>query len=124
MANWVFDKAAFIAIFPEFVNISDAQFTFYAAEATNMLNTAKYGITDGGFINVLYSKLLAHILALAQRGANGAAGQLINASEGSVSVGFQGLNRLSGSWFNQTVYGANFWQLIRPYLSPRYISGR
>jgi len=84
----------------------------------------KYGITDGGFINVLYSKLLAHILALAQRGANGAAGQLINASEGSVSVGFQGLNRLSGSWFNQTVYGANFWQLIRPYLSPRYISGR
>lgn len=123
MANWAFDKASFIAVFPDFANTSDAQFSFYTVEAKNMFDPGKYGITDTDFINVLYSKLLAHLLALAQRGANGAGGQLINASEGSVSVGFQGLNRQSGLWFNQTVYGANFWQLVRPYLTPRYISG-
>ena len=123
MPNWAPVKADFIAVFPEFTDTADAQFIFYTAEVNVMFDPAKYGIMDADKINVFSSKLLAHLLALAKRGAYGPGGQLISASEGSVSAGYQGLNRLSGSWFNQTVYGANFWQLIAPYLAPRYVTG-
>lgn len=122
MANWAFDKDKFLAVFPEFGNTSDAQFDFYVAEA-QCYELERYGITEPK-LTVMYFKLIAFLIALAQRGANGISGEITSASEGSVSVGSKGMSRMSGSFFNQIpAYGGNFWQMMRPYLTPRYISG-
>jgi hypothetical protein len=119
---WTFNKDEFLAIFPEFSAMADAQINFYADEAVAMVNLSRFGIAENRF-NLYYFKLIAHLLALAKRGSNGGIGAITSASQGSVSVGFQGAFQNNGSFFNQTVYGSNFWQLLRPLLSPRLIRG-
>lgn len=117
--SWVFDKSTFLGLYPELASaFSDVQLNFYADMAMQMFDATRYCIKPERY-GVFYNSLVAHLLALAQRGANGGVGAVNAASEGSVSVGFQGLNAKSGSWFNQTPYGSMFWRLVSPYISPK-----
>ena len=66
--------------------------------------------------------VVAHLLSLAFfRQGNGGAGTINSASEGSVSVGFSGIN--NANWWQQTTYGAMFWAIIRKYLTPKLVQG-
>ena len=64
--------------------------------------------------------LTAHILFLKNRGA-GNVGAINNAHEGSVSVGYGSLGKLSENYLGQTQYGILFWQAVSPYLSGFYV---
>lgn len=64
--------------------------------------------------------LAAHILFLKNRGA-GNVGAINSAHEGSVSVGYGSLGKLSESYFGQSQYGTLFWQAVSPYLSGFYV---
>jgi hypothetical protein len=65
--------------------------------------------------------VLAHLLSLSLRGANGGNGPITNASEGSVSVGFGQLK--NANWWTQTPYGSMFWSLFSRYTTPFLVSG-
>ncbi|MDR3049432.1 MAG: DUF4054 domain-containing protein [Elusimicrobiota bacterium] len=123
--SWEFDLTRFKELFPDISkSASDAQLNFDKDTAVAMFNACEYSIPADKYDN-FYFYLIAHIAALSIRGANGGAGALTSASEGSVSVGFQGIvGALSGSFFSQTPYGQIFWRLIRPYLSPKFVSGK
>jgi len=118
---WTFDKTSFIKVFPEFATTSDDKFNFYVLIDLQMFDSDRYNI-EADKVNVFYNTLLAHLLALSLRGANGGVGTINSASQGSVSVGFAGLGK-GGSWYNQTPYGSMFWRMISPYLTPKLIRG-
>lgn len=80
-------------------------------------------ITFGPRISILYA-LTAHIAAIngaSQTGANGLVGRISDASEGSVSVKLD-LGALPGSasWFAQTSFGLQAWQMMAPYRTAHY----
>lgn len=118
---WTFSKTDFLKVFPEFTGTTDDKFNFYVLMAQQQFDSDRYNI-DTDKVNVFYETLLAHLLALSLRGANGGVGAINSASQGSVSVGFTGLMK-SGSWYNQTSYGSMFWRMISPYLTPKLIRG-
>lgn len=64
--------------------------------------------------------LTAHIMFLQNRGM-GNTGAISNAHEGSVSVGYSNMGRLSQDYLGQSQYGVLFWQLVAKYLSGFYI---
>ena len=64
--------------------------------------------------------LAAHILFLQNRGM-GNVGSVGNASEGSVSVGYTGIDKLGKAYFSQSQYGALLWQMLAQYLSGFYV---
>ena len=65
---------------------------------------------------VLLWMLICHLASLALRPYN-QSGPMTNATEGSVSVGFQVPQQpLSGAYFNQTPCGASYWQAIRKWV--------
>ena len=121
--NWEFTYDEFVANFPDLKTVTEEQFNFYVSLAQSYIE-----------INAYFAKLplerrqslaqlvVAHLLVLGViRGGNGA-GAMTNASEGSVSVGFQGLN--NANWWQSTQYGAMFWAIIRRYLSPVLVPGQ
>lgn len=119
--NWVFDKTAFIAAFPEFSAVSDAQFSLYVIMAKAYFDASKYSGLDIDTANSLYQFILAHLLSLAARTGNGGIGAVNQASEGSVNLGFTSLVNMN--WWQQTTYGSMFWQLARRWLTPTNVSG-
>lgn len=70
----------------------------------------------------LLNLLTAHIIALNNRGA-GNVGTIGNASEGSVSVGYNqsSIDKLGAGWFGQTQYGLLFWQMAKQFMSGFYV---
>jgi hypothetical protein len=121
MASWVPDKTKFLELYPEFTGqVSDAQFANYSVMALQFFDAAKYQIPPA-VQDTYYYLIMAHLISLGQRGGSGGVGAVNSASEGTVSVGFTTLNNIN--WWQQTSYGAMFWQLIKPYLTPRWISG-
>lgn len=122
--NWsVITYNDFMKVFADLKKISADQFSFYLNLAPNYIDINYY------FVNLtderkkyLAMLVLAHLLSLALRGANGGVGPITNASEGSVSVGFQGVQG-GYNWWKQTPYGAMFWSIISRYLSPQLVSG-
>lgn len=118
---WTFDKTSFLKVFPEFTGTTDDKFNFYVLMAKQQFDSDRYNIAVDK-VSIFYNTLLAHLLALSLRGANGGVGTINSASQGSVSVGFVGISK-SGSWYNQTPYGSMFWRMISPYLTPKLIRG-
>lgn len=121
--NWSFTYEEFMNVFTDLKKVSNDQFSFYRQLAPNYIDINYYfgdlPVERQKYIAML---VLAHVLSLALRGANGGIGQITNASEGSVSVGFQGVTG-GYNWWKQTPYGAMFWGILSRYLSPQLVSG-
>lgn len=133
----VFDYGTWSLRYPEFtqtVNAGLAQ--LYFDEACMFLeNSACSRVIDnrpGGERAMLLNMLVAHIAAL-NAGTNGSAasalvGRISGATQGTVSVrtdmGSPGSSAGSAAWYQQTKYGAAFWQTTAGFrLGGRYKPG-
>ena len=128
MGAVTFDPAGFKARYPEFNAVADATLTaFFTNDAILYLSNTDQPVANEARRLALYNMLVAHIAALAgvlnpvsQQGAiNTPVGRTNTATEGTVSAGFA-YEEGSGDWFNQTQYGAAYWQSILPYRSFQY----
>lgn len=129
-----FDYATWIQIFPEFANVSQPQATQYFNFATDVFNNQGW---PGNLPQAadLLNLLTAHFAALfapkdplgnsASAGdANSLVGRISSANEGSVSVQTDFDSKLgspSAQWFNQTKYGAAYWQMTAQFRQARII---
>lgn len=120
--NWV-------QLFPQFSYIT-------APMAQNFFNAAtNYCRNDGGgpVCNPnqkiwLLNLLTAHLVQLFANASNGQppsplVGRISNASEGSVSVGTDYPSNPSSAWYNQTPFGAAYFEGIKPFRTFRYMPG-
>jgi hypothetical protein len=75
---------------------------------------------------ILLNMLTAHVAyiggALSAEGMPRPVGRLSQAGEGSVSAAFEGVPPGSAQWFQQSQYGAAFWQATSNLRGFRYIS--
>lgn len=127
MAVVVFDAANFKIRYPEFVGVADLVLSARFDEATLYLNnTDESPVQDITRRTVLLYLLTAHIATIMGAlagGTPGPVGRVSSATEGSVSVGFD-FSAQPGSavWFQQTQYGASFWQATSSLRGFRYIA--
>jgi len=120
-----FDYNAWSQRYPEFSGVDQDLATMYFNEA------AIYHANDGsGPIQnattqlLLLGMLTAHIAKMsnaAAGGPTGLVGRITSVTEGSVSVSAEN-NFPPGSvqWYQQTAYGANYWNATRSYRTMRY----
>lgn len=126
MGAVVFDPAAFKARYPEFAAVSDAALTACFTEAglylSNANNSPVQNLTRRA---LLLNMLTAHIAyiggLLSVDGMPRPVGRVSAASEGSVSASFENLTPGSASWFQQSQYGAAFWQATTSLRGFRYV---
>ena len=127
MAAVVFDPTAFKARYPEFAAVADATLTACFNEAglylSNADNSPVQNITRRA---ILLNMLTAHVAyiggALSADGMPRPVGRLSQAAEGSVSAAFEGAPPGSAQWFQQSQYGAAFWQATSSLRGFRYVS--
>ena len=124
----VFDPAAFKARYPEFAAVADPTLGACFDEAglylSNMDNSPVKNLTRRA---TLLNMLTAHVAylggLLSADGMPRPVGRVSQASEGSVSAAFEGVPPTpgSGAWFQQSQYGAAFWQATSSLRGMRYI---
>lgn len=124
-----FNPGAFTQRYPEFVTIQASTLQAYFAEATIYLsNTDSSLVSDTAQRAVLLNMIVAHLAAL-NSGINGneapdTVGRVSDATQGSVSVSLDmGSQPGSAAWWQQTKYGAAYWQATASYRTMRYVSG-
>lgn len=116
----VFDSTSFLVRYPEFSTVSVPLLTQYFAEAGMYCRNDGGGpITDPTVLTTLLNMLTAHIAAL-NSGVNGQpaaqqVGRVSSAGEGSVNVSLEMKSVLGAAWYNQTRYGAAYWQASLPF---------
>lgn len=120
MAIAVFNQAAFLVKYPEFTAFSTANPGTLPADFQEaglyLSNTDCSPVQDITKRTMLLNMLTAHIAflggALSADGQPRPVGRMSDASEGSVSASFDYTPATpgSGAWFNQSPYGAAFWQ--------------
>src|SRR6185437_6863336 len=127
MAVAVFNLGVFLARYPEFTNVSPSSLQAYFSEAGLYLNNCDNSpVQNVNTRLVLLNMLVAHIGFLAGcLNADGQArpvGRVSAAGEGSVNATFDYTPATPGSgpWFNQTQYGAAFWQATSSIRGFRY----
>lgn len=126
----VFDYSAWAARYPELsASVAEPLAQQYFNEAQLYCdNTPCSIVRDLCMRATLLNMVTAHIAAL-NAPLNGQAsstlvGRISNATEGSVSVGTQmDMPPGSAQWFNQTKYGAAFWQATAQFRAMRYVPG-
>ena len=126
MTAVVFDPVAFKSRYPEFAAVSDASLQACFDEAGLYLSNADNSPVQNLVRRaVLLNMLTAHIAyiggKLSADGMPRPVGRVSNASEGSVSAGFEYLTPGSHAWFVQTQYGAAFWQATSSLRGFRYV---
>ena len=127
MAAVVFDPTAFKARYPEFAAVADATLTACFNEAglylSNADNSPVQNITRRA---TLFNMLTAHVAylggLLSADGMPRPVGRVSQASEGSVSAAFEGPPPGSAQWFQQSQYGASFWQATSSLRGFRYLA--
>jgi len=127
MAAVVFDPVAFKARYPEFAAVANATLGAYFTEAglylSNANNSPVQNLTRRA---ILLNMLTAHVAyiggALSADGMPRPVGRLSQAGEGSVSAAFEGPPPGSAQWFQQSQYGAAFWQATSSLRGFRYVS--
>lgn len=131
MAIAVFNPAQFIARYPEFTAVSAIRLTALFAEAGLYLsNTDRSPVQNVVRRGMLLNMITAHISYLAgDLSADGQArpvGRVSQAAEGSVSASFEGVPPTpgTGAWYQQSQYGAAFWQATSNLRGFRYIPAR
>lgn len=122
----VFNAAAFKVRYPEFAAVADATLGAYFDEAGIYLSNSDSPVASLTRRAILFNMLVAHIGAiggaLSADGQPRPVGRLASASEGSVSASFANAAPGSAEWFQQTQYGAAFWQATTGLRGFRYIS--
>lgn len=122
-SNWVARYPEFAAIDPNFVEQCFNEATIYCR------NDGGGPVSSATILTTLLNMLTAHIVQL-NAGQNGqpspqTVGRINTAAEGSVSVVLQNsYPEGTPQWFQQTKYGAAFWQATLPYRRMRYFIGR
>lgn len=127
MAAVVFNPAAFKARYPEFAQVADPTLSAYFLEAGLYLSNADNSpVQDLNRRALLLNMLTAHIGfvggALGSDGLPRPVGRVASASEGSVSASFESATPGTAAWFQQSQYGAAFWQATVSLRSFRYIA--
>lgn len=125
----VFDYAGFIARYPEFGQVPQARCQAFFDEAGLYLrNDGTSPVRGDTSQRLLMNMLTAHIAALNAQAPGGAGqantlvGRIESATEGSVTVGTSNdYPPGSAQWFQQTKYGAAFWQASAQYRTMHYI---
>ena len=129
MSQVTFDPSAFVARYPKFAAVSTVRLGLFFDDATLYLSNSD----DSPVQNLtrrasLLNMLTAHIGklagALSADGQTLPVGRLSQAAEGSVSASFEYATQTASSaaWYNQTQYGAQFWQATASLRAFRYIS--
>lgn len=121
----VFDPVAFKARYPEFAAVANPALQLCFDEAgfylSNANNSPVQNVTRRA---VLLNMLTAHIAfiggKLSADGMPRPVGRTSNASEGSVSAGFEYLTPGTHAWFAQSQYGAAYWQATSSLRGFRY----
>lgn len=128
MAVVTFVPADFKARYPVFNSVSDALLAACFDESGLYLsNTDASPVQDVTRRKLLLWMLTAHIAflggALAADGQPRPVGRLSSATEGSVSISTDYLSPTpgSGAWFQQTSWGASFWQATSALRGFRYM---
>lgn len=119
-----FNQVAFLARYPEFTAYSAAN----PASLTAMFSEAQLYFTlfNNPNAQTYLNMLTAHIAfiggALSADGQARPVGRMSDAAEGSVSASFEGVPPTpgTGAWFQQSQYGAAFWQATSSLRSARY----
>ena len=124
----VFDPAAFKARYTEFAAVADPTLAACFDEAGLYLsNTDNSPVQNLTRRATLLNMLTAHVAylggLLSADGMPRPVGRVSQASEGSVSAAFEGVPPTpgSGAWFQQSQYGAAFWQATSSLRGMRYI---
>ena len=106
-----FNKADFIAIYPQFAEVPDATLTFVWTNALTLSGLeTDTSYTDAEKQNLAYM-LMCHMITLANRGT---AGAMTGATEGSVSVSFSAPEMgKENAWYMLTPCGALYWEIIK-----------
>lgn len=130
----VWNPGIFLARYPEFTaayNANQAKFASYFIEAGLYLSNCPTSIVqDVNTRLMLLNMLVAHISYmggdLSADGQTRPVGRVSAAGEGSVNATFDYTPATPGSgpWFNQSQYGAAFWQATSSYRGMRYSSRR
>lgn len=125
MAVVIFDPTAFKARYPEFAAVANPSLQMCFDEAGLYLNNTNASVVqDVPKRAILLNMLTAHIAYIGGKlSADGAArpvGRLSQAGEGSVSASFEGAPPGSAQWFQQSAYGASFWQATSSLRGMRY----
>jgi len=123
----VFDPATFKTRYPEFAGVSDGRLQACFDEAGLYLaNTDSSIVQNIPKRTLLLNMLTAHIAfvggALSVDGQTRPVGRVSQAGEGSVNAAFEGPPPGSAQWFQQTQYGASFWQATSNLRGFKYIS--
>ena len=126
MAIVTFDPAAFKARYPEFAAVGGPLLQTCFDEAglylSNSDNSPVQNLTRRA---TLLNMLTAHVAyiggLLSADGMPRPVGRVSQASEGSVSAAFEGPPPGSAQWFQQSQYGAAFWQATSSLRGMRYI---
>jgi hypothetical protein len=125
----VFNYANFQARYPEFSAVSPTMLTALFSEAGLYLsNTDCSPVQDITRRGLLLNMLTAHIAfiggLLTADGQPKPVGRVSQASEGSVSATFEGVPPTpgTGAWFQQSQYGAAFWQATTGVRGMRYVA--
>lgn len=124
-----FNFAEFTAAYPEFATAASGSVAANFALATLRLsNCCGSPIPDANVRQQLLYLLTAHITALfTPSGQNnnvppGLVGRISSATEGSVSAqADMGTTNPDAAWFQQTKYGAMFWELTSVVRTAHYI---
>lgn len=127
MTAVLFDPVAFKARYPEFAAVANATLGAFFTEAglylSNANNSPVRNLTRRA---ILLNMLTAHVAyiggALSADGMPRPVGRLSQAGEGSVSAAFEGPPPGSAQWFQQSQYGAAFWQATSSLRGFRYVS--
>jgi hypothetical protein len=126
MSSVVFDPNGFVARYPEFSAVSQPLLSAYFAEACLYLsNSDASPVQDIPTRTVLLNMLVAHIGCLAGALGDGQArpvGRVANASKGSVSTALEYAQPGTAAWFQQTQYGASFWQATANFRGFQFVT--
>lgn len=110
------DPNVFREMFPKFQDLSDTAIELLFKKAEMYI--PKDCINED-FIDMIIYETAAH---LAQINLSGGVGRVASATQGSVSTSLEYNDKtLGASWWTQTPYGANVWQLISGCYGFEYI---
>jgi len=122
-----FSATNFKTRYPEFAGVADGRLQACFDEAGLYLaNTDSSIVQNIPKRTLLLNMLTAHIAfvsgALSVDGQTRPVGRVSQAGEGSVNAAFEGPPPGSAQWFQQTQYGASFWQATSNLRGFKYIS--
>lgn len=123
MSNiFVFNPDEFKEIFPQFNKLTNKQLEWFFETAESLLDNSKSSCISLKERKKLFFYLVAHLAELQGRiddGNSSLVGRVSSASEGSVSISTE-MPMGTGAqeqWLKQTPYGAQYYVLIRKYLT-------